>query len=138
MNVLTTVEPRNVAMVIKRAEMVIESMTGKIVKLHSSNDLELNGKFLLLKKLVCVHFGVTWEDILSLSRDRKSGLTDARHTYMYLAHEILKFTHVEIARQCHKKDHTTVVHACKKIKGFYDVGESLAIDVETIKNKLLA
>lgn len=129
-------EEPNVRKVLRRAEVVIEAITGKVVRLHVNRDYEVCPDYLnKLQGLVCEHFNVTWQQLVSKKRYRTSGLIDARHTYMYLASSLLKFSLADIGRHL-DRDHTSVIHAKKKIEGFYYVGDPLIRDIETIKSKL--
>ena len=65
-------------------------------------------------KAVCEHHGVTIDQLKSKRRTQDLAL--ARQTAMYLAREIVGATLTQIGRAFGGRDHTTVMHACKKIK----------------------
>ncbi len=67
-----------------------------------------------LVEVVCREFGVTLKDIQGSSRIDK--VSAARHTLMYLLKKIKGSSLKEIAKLCGRKDHTTVMHAIKKIE----------------------
>jgi hypothetical protein len=63
---------------------------------------------------VANHFGVTQQAILSNARHRK--LVTPRHVGMCLMKTMTRAGYPTIARQFHRKDHTTVLHAVRKIR----------------------
>jgi Bacterial dnaA protein helix-turn-helix len=62
---------------------------------------------------VANHFGVTQQAILSNARHRE--LVTPRHVGMYLMKTVTRAGYPTIARQFHRKDHTTALHAVRKI-----------------------
>lgn len=62
---------------------------------------------------VADHFGVAQQAILSNARHR--ALVTPRHIAMYLTKTITGAGYPTIARQFHRKDHTTAIHAVRKI-----------------------
>lgn len=60
------------------------------------------------------YFGVSIEELQSKSRLKE--IATARHMAMYLCYDIVKATQKEIAEYFGGRDHTTVLHAIKKIK----------------------
>lgn len=65
-------------------------------------------------KVICSQFNVTKDQIMGNSR--KSEITRARHTAMYLAVKYSDLNKSAIARYFNKSDHSTVIHAEKSIK----------------------
>ena len=64
-------------------------------------------------------FGVTIEDLIGPSRRRP--LVNARQICMYVIRELIPETSFPtIAREFGNRDHTTVMHAVKKVKGLMD------------------
>jgi chromosomal replication initiator protein len=64
-------------------------------------------------------FGVTIEDLIGPSRRRP--LVNARQISMYVVRELIPETSFPtIAREFGNRDHTTVMHAVKKVKGLMD------------------
>ena len=131
-------EMPRVAVVLKMAEKEIKELTGKSIRLRMTRNFELNPEYMIrLRVIICDHFKVTWEEIQSGRRTNSDDLVDARHVYQYLAHRVLKFPQQDVAEHCNQKDHSSITYVCKKIDGFYDIGDPLSRDVTTIKNKLL-
>jgi len=68
----------------------------------------------LIQELVAEYFKLTVEDLKG--RRRTKAVVLPRQLAMFLAHELTDLTLENIARAFSKKDHTTVMHACEKIR----------------------
>ncbi|MBK9974462.1 MAG: chromosomal replication initiator protein DnaA [Planctomycetes bacterium] len=66
-------------------------------------------------ELVCEHYGVRRNDLLSQRRTKN--LAFPRHVAMYIAKELTQLTLTEIGNFFGGRDHSTVLHAINKIKG---------------------
>jgi chromosomal replication initiator protein len=62
--------------------------------------------------LVGKHFGVTLSDLRGKSRQQT--IAEARGLAMYVARQLTGASYAEIGRQFGNRDHTTVLHACRK------------------------
>ena len=91
-------------------------------------------------KVVSDDFGTPVKAILSLKR--KKSFVEPRQTAMYLCHKLTKLSLPEIAEFFKRKDHTTVMHACRKIAKICedDVDFKLKVDgmIDRLKNQNLA
>lgn len=68
----------------------------------------------LIKQIVCKHFNIKISDIESTSRSQN--LVVPRQIAMYLCKELIgNLSFPKIAEEFRKKDHSTVMHACKKV-----------------------
>ena len=65
-------------------------------------------------KLVAAHFNVGEKKLYSKSRT--ADLVNARHVAMYLCREITKNSLILIGKHFGKRDHSTVIHACKVVE----------------------
>ena len=81
-------------------------------------------------ELVCSHFDLPISQVFIESRIRK--IVDARSIIMYICHKHLEMTCTEVGKMF-KKDHATVLHACKKIAGFMDIDKSYKELVNSFK-----
>jgi len=80
-------------------------------------------------------FHVNEEDILGLSRVESVAL--ARHTGMHLAKRLIpKLSLHSIAKSFGRNDHTTVIHADKKIKDMIDKDDSFRIVIEEMIDEI--
>ena len=61
------------------------------------------------------YFGLTIEDLCGTSRSRV--LVTARQIAMYLCRELTELSLPKIGQSFGGRDHTTVMHACEKIRG---------------------
>lgn len=119
----------------RRVEKEIELMTGIAVILQISA-IEISGddRKKILQDIITSYFKITWHQVECKEKYRAS--VNARHIYMYLARTALKYTFVEIAKDCGNRHHTSVIHAMKKINGYYQVGDSMIKDIDAIKRLL--
>lgn len=85
-------------------------------------------------EVVARDFNVTMADMLSSRRDQKSVLP--RHVAMYLCKEVTLRTLPDIGRRFGGKDHTTILHAVKKIGRLITQDAELAGRIEKIKAAL--
>ena len=84
--------------------------------------------------LVCKFYSLKEADLLSSKRQRK--ISRPRQLAMYLAKELTTQSLPEIAKQFNKKDHTTVLHACKNIQKFIEKKSDVYDDYKKLINKL--
>ena len=68
-----------------------------------------------IKRKVCDYFTISTNDICSKGRTKE--LAYARQIAMYLARELTNVSLPKIGECFGNRDHTTVMHACDKIKG---------------------
>ena len=87
-----------------------------------------------IQQLVSESFGITVEDLVSAKRT--SDLALARQIAMYLARDLLNDSLQQIGYAFNRKDHTTVLHACKKIEEMLKGDIRVKTIVDNIRNKL--
>ena len=83
---------------------------------------------------VCKHFGLETNAIHTKSRKRE--VVQARQVAMYLAKTYTDFSTSKIGKFIGNKDHATVLHACKTVKGQCEVDKGFRADLETIESSL--
>lgn len=88
-----------------------------------------------IQKLVAQHFNVSRADILS-SR-RTAVVVKPRQIAMYLAKMLTSRSLPEIGRRFGGRDHTTVLHAVRKIEGLAGKDANLSEELELLKRMLL-
>ncbi len=86
-------------------------------------------------RIVAKHYGVTRADLLS-SR-RTANVVRPRQIAMYLAKTLTLRSLPEIGRRFGGRDHTTVLHAVRKIDGLVSGDKALAEELEVLKRLLL-
>ncbi|MCP8938628.1 chromosomal replication initiator protein DnaA [Alsobacter sp. SYSU M60028] len=87
-----------------------------------------------IQKLVATHYNVSRADILS-SR-RSAGVVKPRQIAMYLAKQLTLRSLPEIGRRFGGRDHTTVLHAVRKIDGVVAQDPVLREEIELLKRML--
>jgi chromosomal replication initiator protein len=85
-------------------------------------------------KVVSRHFGVSKGDILSQRRHRS--VVWPRQIGMYLAKQLTSRSLPEIGRRFGNRDHTTVLHAIRKIEGELEGNPRLRDELEELKKLL--
>lgn len=80
------------------------------------------------------HFGVSVLDIKSNRRTRN--VVMPRQVAMYLSKTITERSLSAIGKMLGGRDHTTVLHAVRKIGAMIDAGDVVAVDVEAISKAL--
>lgn len=83
---------------------------------------------------VCKHFDLDTSAIHTRSRKRE--VVQARQIAMYLAKTHTDFSTSKIGKFIGNKDHATVLHACKTVKGQYEVDKGFRSDLESIETLL--
>lgn len=87
-----------------------------------------------LIETVCDHFEITHTDLLGKSRKRE--LVVPRQIIMYLMREEIQASYPTIGNEIGKRDHTTVMHACEKIKEAVETDEKIRQDVLVLRQKI--
>jgi chromosomal replication initiator protein len=85
-------------------------------------------------KIVSRHYGVSKHDILSERRHRS--VVWPRQIGMYLAKQMTARSLPEIGRRFGNRDHTTVLHAIRKIEGQLSANAQLKDEIEDLKKQL--
>lgn len=88
----------------------------------------------VIADLVAEHFHLKREDLLSRRQDRQ--VVVPRQIAMYLIYETLGKTLKDVARFFGKKDHSTVIHSCDKVRADLKTESTTAQDVKVLKLKI--
>ena len=80
------------------------------------------------------HYGVNLTDMLSARRSRS--IARPRQVAMYLSKKLTSKSLPEIGRRFGKRDHTTVIHAVKKIEELQSIDNQIANDLEVLRRML--
>ncbi len=78
-----------------------------------------------VQQLVADHFNLTVPELTARTRRRE--VVHARQIAMYLCRDVLKASFPAIARAFGGKDHSTVIHACNKVKDAFADGSVRAM-----------
>jgi chromosomal replication initiator protein len=87
-----------------------------------------------IQQLVAESFGITIDELLSPNRTAELAL--ARQIAMYIARKNLHLTVNQIAIAFNKKDHTTVLYACRRIDEMIKTNLRVKTIVDNIQDKM--
>ena len=88
-----------------------------------------------IQKLVASHYQVTKADLLSSRRN--ASVVKPRQVAMFLAKHLTPRSYPEIGRRFGGRDHTTVLHAVRKIDGLCKTDAGLKDDIDLLMRMLL-
>jgi len=83
-----------------------------------------------IKEAACAHFGLTGADLVS--RSRADRVVWPRQVAMYLAKILTEHSLPTIGREFGGRDHTTVIHACKRVAVHMAASPSAYADVQAL------
>lgn len=87
-----------------------------------------------IQRVVSQHYGVSRQDLVSARRTRT--IVQPRQIAMYLSKTLTPRSLPEIGRRFGNRDHTTVLHAVRKVDGMLAKEPQVAEDIETLKRLL--
>ncbi|CAC9543891.1 Chromosomal replication initiator protein DnaA [uncultured Gammaproteobacteria bacterium] len=108
---------------------VVEAALGDLIKPQIKN-IDVND----IQKEVSKHYALTISDLTSKSRKQHTVL--ARQMAIYICHELSSLSLNKIGKQFGNRDHSTVIHAIKKIKEKLLESAEIKNDYDIIKLKL--
>jgi chromosomal replication initiator protein len=123
--------------VIATAHFKREEITIAFVKETLKDLISLQERLLTIEhiqKTVAGYYKIRVSDILSAKRDKK--ITLPRHIAMALSKELTSHSLPSIGDAFGGRDHTTVLHACKKITALKTSSSSLSQDYQNIMHSL--
>jgi chromosomal replication initiator protein len=89
-----------------------------------------------IMRKICDYYNVTMSDLLSPRRSRS--IARPRQMAMYLAKNLTSRSYPEIGRRFGNRDHTTVMHAVRKIEDLKSQDSQFSEDVELLRRMLEA
>lgn len=87
-----------------------------------------------IQRVVCDYFELSLDVLHSKSRKRE--IVQARQIAMYLAKNYTKNSLQNIGQQIGKRDHATVLHACKTVNNLMDTDKSFKSSLKELELKL--
>ncbi len=87
-----------------------------------------------IQKQVAAHFNIRVADMFSARRSRQ--IARPRQIAMFLAKNLTSLSYPEIGRRFGNRDHTTIMHAVRKIEELMESDSYLADDVSLLKSVL--
>lgn len=116
----------NCALTIETAELALKD----ILEQSAAKQITID----LIKKITASHFNIRYADMESPKRSKMIAL--CRQVAMYLAREHTQSSLIDIGDAFGGRDHSTVLHACKKVRDALKTDNQLSKDVETITKQL--
>ena len=118
------------------------TLVGKKITLENTIDvlsdiLRANNKLITIEdiqKKVSEHFSVKMSEMFSARRSKS--VVIPRQVAMYLSKELTNLSYPEIGRNFGGKDHTTIIHASKKIDKLLNENSHLSEDIKLLKSIL--
>ena len=87
-----------------------------------------------IKKTVCAYYNLSEEQLLANTRKRE--IVQARYLSMYFAKMFTKCPLTRIGAQIGRKDHATVLHACKTVNNLMATDKKFRIQAEELEKKI--
>jgi chromosomal replication initiator protein len=109
---------------------IVSNIIKDLVGVRSTKPLSIQK----IKSKVQNYFGVTDADLCSSSRAKD--ITFARQIAMYLARELTNMSFPKIGEYFGKRDHTTVMYACDRIRTVIDSDDSVKQVVDLLISQL--
>lgn len=117
---------------LNKKELNLELAISIIDKLVKNTKRELSIDY--IQKVVCEHFLLP-VDVLQ-AKTRKREIVQARQIAMYFSKTLTKASLSSIGSQIGKKDHATVLHACKTVNNLIDTDRGFKTQIDEIDRKL--
>lgn len=108
---------------------LVRDVLGKTVRRQAEN-LTVDR----IQQVVCEHFNI--EPELLQTKTRKREVVQARYLAMYFCKSYTKASLSFIGSQIGKKDHATVLYACKVVNDMMETDRKFRIEVEELQKKL--
>jgi chromosomal replication initiator protein len=123
--------------IVAHATLVGRGITIDVAQEVLGDLLRSNERFItidVIQRKVCEFFGVKLSDLNSAKRYKS--LAIARHVAMYLCKELTTKSFPDIGRSFGGKDHSTVIHAVKRVKEYVANDGAFAINLEILTKSL--
>jgi chromosomal replication initiator protein len=120
-----------------RAQLVGGDVTVESTKTWIADLLKIPAKKFgveQIQEVVAEFYGVSTADIMGKSR--KAETAQARQVAMFLAKKLTEKSYPEIGRLFGGKDHSTVIHSCRKTEDKIRIDDKLAEDVEILSARI--
>lgn len=88
-----------------------------------------------IQRAVCEHYGLTQEQLLATTRRRE--IARPRQVGMYLARKLTSRSLPEIGQYFGGFDHTTVLHACRKVSQLIAEDADFAVAVQEVRRRIV-
>ena len=109
---------------------VVKDILVKMVRKQAEEELTVEK----IQQVVCGHFHIAPETLQAKTRKRE--IVQARQLAMYFCKNYTKASLSYIGNQIGKKDHATVLYACKAVADLMETDRKFKMEVEEIQRKL--
>ena len=89
-----------------------------------------------IQERVAQFYGI--EERYMRAKDRERRISRPRQVAMYLAREMTPMSYPEIGRRFGGRDHSTVIHAFRRVERLIQDDPFVALDVEVLREELAA
>ena len=113
--------------------ITIELAENTINEFKAANEKVLSSDF--VKETVAKYFNINKDDLSSNKRSNE--ITFPRQIAMYLCREVANMSYPKIGEDFGNRDHSTVMHACKKIEKEIKDKNNTKLIVESVKNIII-
>jgi chromosomal replication initiator protein len=124
--VLGYARAHNCSLSIETAQLALKDMLDRSASRQVTIDV--------IQKITAAHFNIRLSDLLSPKRSKMIALS--RQIAMYLTREMTQASLVDIGDAFGGRDHSTVLHACKKVTEMLKTMPDFARDVDSIISQL--
>lgn len=139
---------RNISNSVRDLEGVIVSLMAHSMVYNREIDIDLAERVLQktvkiekkqispeqIQEVVCAYYQVEPKAFLSNSRKRE--VVQARQVSMFLCKKYTDLSFNRIGELNGKKNHATVLHACKTVKGYLETDKQMKSEIDEIENML--
>lgn len=130
------IEPKNdLAEWIERQDRINPIPKDPWFTIEEIDQNDLRPKIVDIQHFVAKFYEITRTELVSIGRN--SHLVRARQVGMYLCKKLTVRSMPEIGRRFGNRDHTTVLHAIRKIDALVKQMPELATDVETLQKSIM-
>ena len=113
--------------------ITIELTENTINEFKAASEKVLSSDF--IKETVAKYFNIDKDDLSSNKRSNE--ITFPRQIAMYLCREVANISYPKIGEDFGNRDHSTVMHACKKIEKEIKDKNNTKLIVESVKNIII-
>lgn len=119
---------------INKDEITLDTARSVVEKLVRSSQKELSVDY--IQQTVCEYYGLELEILQSKTRKRE--IVQARQIAMYFSKNLTNSSLSAIGSKIGKKDHATVLHACKTISNLIETDRDIKSQIREIEAQLKA
>ena len=117
---------------LNKKEITINLAKEMIDKLIKNSRREISIDY--IQKIVCDYYNIPLN--LIQSKTRKREIVQARQVAMFFSKSLTKSSLATIGTQIGRKDHATVLHACKTVNNLIDTDKQFRLQIQDIEKKL--